>query len=110
MKEIKAFIKPNRLEKVVEALQAKGFESVTLSKAEGTGTYKRKDAFPSLEFHFTNSKVIKLELVCQNEEADQVIRLISKNARSPEPADGIIYISEIEDAYRIKTGESIRKF
>jgi nitrogen regulatory protein P-II 1 len=83
--------------------------SVTLSKAEGTGAYKRKDASPSLDFHFTDSKVVKLELVCQNEEADQVVRLISENARSPEPADGIIYISGIEDAYRIKTGQSFRK-
>ena len=110
MKEIKAFIKPNRVHKVVEALKERGFESVTLSKGEGTGTYKSKDASPSLDFHFTDSPIVKLELVCQNEESEKAMAVISTNARTHMPGDGIIYITEIEDAYRIKTGESMKRF
>lgn len=110
MKEIKAFIKPLKVTRVVEALEAAGFESLTLSKGEGTGTHKRPDASLDLEFFFTNSEIIKLELVCQNEEAESAIQLICENARSPEPGDGIIYITEIEDAYRIKTGDSLKRF
>ncbi|REE80304.1 nitrogen regulatory protein P-II family [Lutibacter oceani] len=110
MKEIKAFIKPIKLENVVEALKENGFESVTLSECEGTGTYKREDSLPSLKFHFADSKMIKLELVCQNEEAEQACQLICKNAATPYPADGIIYVSDINDAYRIKTGKSIKRF
>jgi len=110
MKEIKAFIKPVKLEEVVEALRKNGFESVTLSECEGTGSYKREDSLPSLQFHFADSKVIKLELVCQNEETDKAINIICKNGKTPFPADGIVYISEISNAFKIKTGKSIKKF
>jgi nitrogen regulatory protein P-II 1 len=109
MKEIKAFIKPNRLQKVVEALQEDGFESVTLSKGEGTGAYKSKDASPSLDFYFTDSPIVKLELVCQNEEVERVVNMICINAQTPYRADGIVYVTDIEDAYRIKTGKSIKR-
>ncbi len=110
MKEIKAFIKPSRVTNVVEALEKAGFDSLTISKGEGTGTPESPDAGLDLEFFFTNSKIIKLELVCQNEEAEKAVKLICENARSPEPGDGIIYLKEIVDAYRIKTGESLKRY
>ncbi|MHB1106393.1 MAG: P-II family nitrogen regulator [Lutibacter sp.] len=110
MKEIKAFIKPIKLENVVAALKEKGFESVTLSECEGTGSYKREDSLPSLKFHFADSEMIKLELVCQNEEAEKACQIICENAATPYPADGIIYVSDINDAYRIKTGKSLKRF
>ncbi len=109
MKELKAFIKPGRLEKVVASLRNNGFESVTLSCCEGTGSFKREDSRPSLKFHFTDSEVIKLELVCHDEEAQQAIEIICKNAVTPYPADGIIYVSDVTDALRIKTCEPIEK-
>ncbi|MCF6182772.1 P-II family nitrogen regulator [Lutibacter sp.] len=110
MKEIKAYIKPIKLEKVVEALKENNFKSVTLIECEGTGAYKREDSLPSLKFHFADSKMIKLELVCQDEEAEKVIEIICKNASTPYPADGIIYISDVKDVFRIKTCKSIKKF
>jgi len=110
MKEIKAFIKPNKVQSVVESLRDAGFESVTLSKGEGTGKYKQKEASPSLDFHFTDSLIVKLELVCQNEEMDKAIQLICGKAQTLEPGDGIIYVSDIKDAFRIKTRKSIKKF
>lgn len=110
MKEIKAFIKPNRVQKVVEALKEAGFESVTLSKGEGTGAYKNENASPSLNFRFTDSAIVKLELVCQNEDSTKAVKVISVNAQTPEPGDGIIYLSDIEDAFRIKTRKSLKKY
>ena len=109
MKEIKAFIKPNRIQRVIEALSDNGFKSMTLSQAEGTGAFKSKGARPSLDFHVTDSPVVKLELVCQNEEAQAAIETILRNGKTEEPGDGIIYIANIEDAFHIKTGESIGK-
>ena len=110
MKEIKAFIKPNRIQRVIEALADSGFKSMTLSQAEGTGAFKAKDARPSLDFHVTDSPVVKLELVCQNEEAQAAIETILRNGKTEEPGDGIIYIANIEDAFHIKTGESLKRF
>ena len=83
---------------------------MTLSQAEGTGAFKAKAARPSLDFHVTDSPVIKIELVCQNEEAQTAIEIISANGKTDEPADGIIYISNIEDAFQIKTGDSLKRY
>jgi len=110
MKEIKAFVKPNRIQRVIEALSDIGFKSMTLSQAEGTGAFKSKDARPSLDFHVTDSPVVKLELVCQNEEAQAAIETILKNGKTEEPGDGIIYIANIEDAFQIKTDESLKRY
>ena len=67
-------------------------------------------ASPSLDFRVTDSPVVKLELVCQNEEAQSAIDIILENAKTTEPGDGIIYLSDIEDAFQIKTGESIKRY
>lgn len=108
MKEIKAFIKPNRVQKIIEALSIAGFKSMTLSRGEGTGQFLDKGAAPSLNFHITDSSVVKLELVCQNEEAASAIAIIVENGKTPTPGDGIIYLSNVEDTFQIKTGESIK--
>lgn len=110
MKEIKAFVKPNRIQKIIDALTDNGFKSMTLSQAEGTGAFKAKGAKPSVDFHITDSPVIKIELVCQNEEAQEVIKIIVANGKTEEPADGIIYLTDIEDAFQIKTGESLKRY
>ena len=109
MKEIKAFIKPNRIQRVIEALTDKGFKSMTLSQAEGTGAFKSKGARPSLDFHVTDSPVVKLELVCQKGEAQVAIEIILANAKTEGPGDGIVYIATIEDAIQIKTGASLKR-
>ncbi|MUP47038.1 P-II family nitrogen regulator [Gramella sp. BOM4] len=109
MKEIKAFIKPKCVQKVIESLSESGFKSMTLSQGEGTGAFKAKGASPSLDFRVTDSPVVKLELVCQNGKAQSAIDIILENAKTTEPGDGIIYLSDIEDAFRIKTGESLRR-
>tara|TARA_R110000850_G_scaffold217059_1_gene342502 strand:- start:55 stop:393 length:339 start_codon:yes stop_codon:yes gene_type:complete len=110
MKELKAFVKPNRIQKVIEALSDSGFKSMTLSQAEGTGAFKAKGARPSLDFHVTDSPVVKLELVCQNEEAQSAIDIIIENGKTPEKGDGIIYVTSIDDAFKIKTGESLKRY
>ncbi len=109
MKEIKAFIKPKRAKVVIEALSEAGFQSMTISQAEGTGAHKAKGASPSLDFHITDSPVVRLELVCQNEEMEKAVQLIIGKAKTTEPGDGIIYVTEILEAYQIKTGESLKR-
>ena len=108
MKEIKAFVKPIRIQKIIDALTVNGFKSMTLSQAEGTGAFKAKGAKPSLDFHVADSPVIKIELVCQNEEAQAAIEIIVANGKTEEPGDGIIYLTDIEDAFKIKTGDSLK--
>jgi len=109
MKEIKAFIKPKRLGNVVEALKEKGFDCVTLSECEGTGSYKREDSTPSLKYLFTDSKIIKLEIVCQDDKQQDIIQIICKSASTDYPGDGIIYVTDVIEAFKIKTCISLTK-
>ena len=107
MKEVKAFIKPKKVQAVVENLKDNGFVNITLSKCEGTGAYTNEDSSPSLDFHFTDSPIVKLELVCQNEEMNDVVNFICKEGKTPEKGDGIIYVTHIENAFKIKTGKTL---
>ncbi|MAU14454.1 MAG: transcriptional regulator [Muricauda sp.] len=109
MIEIKAFVKPNRIQKIIEALVDNGFENITLSQAEGTGSFKDKKAKLSLNFQVTDSPIVKLELVCQDEEAPKIKNIIIENGKSADSGDGIIYLTEIKDAYKIKTGLHLKK-
>lgn len=109
MIEIKAFVKPNRIQKIIEALVDNGFENITLSQAEGTGSFKDKKAKLSLNFQVTDSPIVKLELVCQDEEAQKITNIIIENGKSTDSGDGIVYLTEIKDAYKIKTGVSLKK-
>ena len=109
MKEIKAFIKPKRVQKVIESLSESGFKSMTLSQGEGTGAFKAKGASPSLNVRITDRPLVILELRCQNEEAHSAINIILENGITPDPGDGIIYLTDIEDAFQIKTGKSLKR-
>lgn len=110
MKAIKAFIRPSKLKQVVEALKKEGFEHLTLFKGEGTGARERVGTNLELEFAFTNSLVVKLELICQNNEASIAVQLIFEHARSSEQGSSIVCVSDIKHAFSIKTRESIKRF
>ncbi|MCF6365382.1 MAG: P-II family nitrogen regulator [Bacteroidales bacterium] len=105
MKEIKAFIRPDKVNKIVEQLKASGFENITISEAEGTGRFRSENAFVSQKFLITDSKIAKLELVAKDENVDKIIEIISENGKTINPGDGLIYVACVEKAYRVKTGK-----
>ncbi len=102
MKEIKAFIRPKKVENVVTALKEKGYSSVSLTACEGTGGYSNPEEFPSLRFKITDSEIVKLEIVCKGENVDEILQIIHENGKTPERGDGIIYISEAEHIVKVK--------
>jgi nitrogen regulatory protein P-II 1 len=104
MKEIKAFIRPNKVNNIVHHLKDAGFENVTISLAEGTGKLQDEDAFVSQKFYITDSQVAKLELVVNKNDVDKVIHIISEQGQTLKPGDGIIYVSDVSCVYRVKTG------
>jgi nitrogen regulatory protein P-II 1 len=104
MKEIKAFIRPNKVDDIVHHLKDAGFENMTISSAEGTGKLQDEDAFVSQKFSITDSEVAKLELVVNKNDVDKVVQIISENGKTLNPGDGLIYVSDVEKAYRVKTG------
>lgn len=104
MKEIKAFIRPNKVYDIVRKLKEAGYENITISEAEGTGKFQDENAFVSLTYSFTNSKIAKLEMVVENNTVDTIVRIISEHGKTHNPGDGIIYVSNVEKAFRVKTG------
>ena len=104
MKEIKAFVRPNRVKRIVYQLKKNGFENITILLAEGTGNLQDEKAFVSQKFSITDSDIAKLEIVVQDKEVETVVRIISEQGRTLNPGDGIIYVSNVEKAYRVKTG------
>ena len=105
MKEIKALIRSNKVNDVVHQLKDAGFEHVTISEAEGTGKYQDESrAFVSQKFSITDSKIAKLEMVVKKKDVDAIVSIISEYGKTIHPGDGIIYVSDVEKAYRVKTG------
>lgn len=105
MKEVQAFVRPEKLNKVFAGLRKAGFSGLTIFEGEGTGEYTdpQKD-WPSLKFPYLHSKVIKLELVCTDENAEEVCKIIQQEGKTGASGDGFIYISAIEDVVRIRDG------
>ena len=107
MKEIKAFVKPFKVNDILNLLLQAGYPNITVSMAEGTGNFESEDSSLSTHFSITDSKVAKIEIVCNDSEVEKIVEIISSKGRTGNPGDGIIYVSEVEKAYRVKTGLEI---
>lgn len=106
MKEIKAYIKISVLQDVVAELNRAGFCCMTIIDVAGLGELiDPKDWKYSLEFVEKTSKVAKIELVCSESDADRVVDIIKRYGRTSQSGDGIIYVSSVERAVKIRTGE-----
>jgi len=106
MKEIKAYVKLSALEKVVAALKDAGFCCMSIIDVSGLGALMDpKEAKYSFEFVQKMSKVAKLELVCRDENADTVVRLIQENGCTHDHGDGIIFVLPVERAVKVRTGD-----
>ena len=103
MKEIKAFVRPERLADIVTHLREKGYCCVTVFEGEGTGHYIEKEkAWPSLNHPFLHSKVSKMEIVVPSDSVDNVIQIIYKYGSTGYPGDGLIYTTDVSKALRIR--------
>lgn len=104
MKEIKAFVKPFKVNEILNKLMEAGFPNITASLAEGTGNYRNEEASET-HFSITNSTVAKIEIVCNDIDADKIVEIISQTGRTGNSGDGIIYVSGVEKAIRVRTGK-----
>lgn len=107
MKEIKAYIKPHKLSKVTLALhKIKGLTGMTVVNVRGFGIGKAKNAPTRIVEELVDYiPHVKIEIVCLDEKADEIVPVIKNTAYTCLKGDGKIYISNIIDAVRIQTGE-----
>jgi nitrogen regulatory protein P-II 2 len=107
MKMVTAIIKPFKLDDVREALSEIGVQGVTVTEVKGFGRQKgHTELYRGAEYVVDFLPKVKVEAVVTDELADQAIEAISKAANTGKIGDGKIFVYNIEQAVRIRTGES----
>jgi nitrogen regulatory protein P-II 2 len=107
MKLIIAIIKPFKLDEVRQALTEAGVSGMMVSEVKGYGRQKgHTEIYRGAEYQVHFVPKIKLEIVVPSELADRVEEVIAESARTGEIGDGKIFVTTVEHALRIRTGES----
>lgn len=106
MKKIEAIIRPGKLEDIKDALNRFNIRGLTISQVMGCGHQKgRKEFYRGTEVTMNLLPKIKLEIAAKDEQVDEIIKIISDEAKTGEVGDGKIFVYNIEDIIRIRTGE-----
>ena len=107
VKKVEAIIKPFKLEEVKEALAAIGIQGLTVTEVKGFGRQKgHKELYRGAEYVVEFLPKVKLDIVVTDDKAEQVVSAIVKAASTGRIGDGKIFVSPVEEAIRIRTGES----
>ena len=107
MKKVEAIIKPFKLDEVKEALQEAGIQGLSVTEVKGFGRQKgHTELYRGAEYVVDFLPKVKIEVVIADELVEKAVEAIQNAARTGRIGDGKIFISTIEQAIRIRTGES----
>ncbi|MCC5965724.1 MAG: P-II family nitrogen regulator [Natronohydrobacter sp.] len=107
MKKIEAIIKPFKLDEVKEALQDIGVQGLSVIEVKGFGRQKgHTELYRGAEYVVDFLPKVKIEVVLPDDQVDEAIEAIVSTARTDKIGDGKIFVSPVEQAIRIRTGES----
>jgi nitrogen regulatory protein P-II 1 len=107
MKKIEAIIKPFKLDEVKEALQEVGIQGITVTEAKGFGRQKgHTELYRGAEYVVDFLPKVKIEVVVPDERLEPALEAIQKAARTGRIGDGKIFVMDVQDAIRIRTGET----
>lgn len=107
MKKVEAIIKPFKLEEVKEALSRVNIQGLTVSEVKGFGRQKgHKELYRGAEYIVEFLPKVKLEIVVSDTMVEPVVKAILEAASTGRIGDGKIFVSDIEEAIRIRTGET----
>jgi nitrogen regulatory protein P-II 2 len=106
MKMVSAVIKHFKLDDVRKALTESGVQGMTLTEVKGFGRQRgHVEVYRGSQYEVRFLPKVKVEVAVPDGKVEEVIRLISENARTGEVGDGKIFVTNIEDAVRIRTGD-----
>jgi nitrogen regulatory protein P-II 1 len=109
MKKIEAIIKPFKLDEVKEALQEVGLQGITVTEAKGFGRQKgHTELYRGAEYVVDFLPKVKIEIVLGDDMVERAVEAIRKAAQTGRIGDGKIFVSNVEEAIRIRTGEPAR--
>ena len=107
MKKIEAIIKPFKLDDVKEALQDVGLQGITVTEAKGFGRHKgHTEVYRGAEYVVDFLPKVKIEIVLPDDLVERAVDAIRKAAQTGRIGDGKIFVSTVEEAIRIRTGET----
>lgn len=107
MKKIEAIIKPFKLDEVKEALQSVGLHGITVTEAKGFGRQKgHTELYRGAEYVVDFLPKVKIEVVLPDDAIDKAVEAIREAAQTGRIGDGKIFVSHVEEAVRIRTGET----
>jgi nitrogen regulatory protein P-II 1 len=110
MKKIEAIIKPFKLDEVKEALHEVGIQGITVIEAKGFGRQKgHTELYRGAEYVVDFLPKVKIEVVIEDSMLDTVVEAVKNAAKTGRIGDGKIFISSIDEAIRIRTGEKGRE-
>ena len=107
MKKIEAIIKPFKLDEVKDALQEVGVHGITVTEVKGFGTQKgHTELYRGAEYVVDFLPKLKIDIVIADNLLEQAIEAIQKSAHTGRIGDGKIFVTNVEQAVRIRTGET----
>lgn len=107
MKKIEAVIKPYKLDTIKEGLTAIGIKGLTVTEVKGFGRQRgHKEVYRGAEYQIDFVSKIKLEIVLDSDQVSEAVKIIQERGRTGEIGDGKIFILPVEEAIRIRTGET----
>ena len=107
MKKIEAIIKPFKLDEVKEALQEIGLQGITVTEAKGFGRQKgQTELYRGAEYVVDFLPKVKVEIVLGDDMVEKAVEAIMNSAKTGRIGDGKIFVSAMEEAVRIRTGET----
>ncbi len=106
MKKLECIIRPNKLDEINEALNLYGIHGMTVTQVMGCGLQKgRREVYRGTVYDIHLLPKIKIEIVIPDNWLEDIIKIIRDKAYTGEIGDGKIFVSTIENAIRIRTGE-----
>jgi nitrogen regulatory protein P-II 1 len=106
MKKVEAVIKPFKLDEVKEALHEVGIQGITVTEAKGFGRQKgHTELYRGAEYVVDFLPKVKIEVVMEDSLVDRAIEAIQQSAHTGRIGDGKIFVTPVEEAIRIRTGE-----
>ena len=106
MKKVEAIIQPYKLDDVKAAMQGLGIEGMTITEVRGHGRQKgHKETYRGQEYNVDLLPKVKLEMVISSERSGEVVTALSEAARTGKIGDGKIFLSDVQEAIRIRNGD-----
>lgn len=107
MKKVEAIIKPYKLDDVKEGLSAIGIKGITVTEVRGFGRQRgHREIYRGAEYQVDFVSKLKLEVVMEEGMVPEAVKVIQERAKTGQIGDGKIFIIPVEDAIRIRTGET----